>query len=181
MQEMRGNSWLKVIWLAVISVVCVILDQLTKILCVKNIALGDSITVIPGVLDFTYIQNRGAAFGSLAGARWVFMIASVVMILLITGYVISSRSTMSYPTVITLSLIVGGGIGNMIDRVALGYVIDFIDVKFLPFWKWIFNVADSFVCVGAVLLVIIFIAEERKSKKEKAGQTRSDDRDSSDS
>ncbi len=167
MQEMRGNSWLKVVWLAVISVVCVVLDQLTKLLCVNNIALGDSITVIPGVLDFTYIQNRGAAFGSLTNARWVFMIASVVMIVVITCYVISNRKTMSYPTVITLSLIIGGGIGNMIDRIALGYVIDFVDVKFLPFWKWIFNVADSFVCIGAFLLVIIFIAEEIKNKKDK--------------
>ncbi len=164
---MRGNSWLKVVWLAVISIVCVVLDQLTKLLCVKNIALGDSITVIPGVLDLTYIQNRGAAFGSLTGARWVFMIASVVMIALITCYVISNRKTMSYPMVITLSLIVGGGIGNMIDRIALGYVIDFVDVKFLPFWKWIFNVADSFVCVGAFLLVIIFIIEEYKTSKGK--------------
>ncbi len=174
MQEMRGNSWLKVVWLAVISVICVGLDQLTKILCVKNIALGDSITVIPGVLDFTYIQNRGAAFGSLTNARWVFMIASVVMIVVITCYVISNRSSMSYPTVITLSLVVGGGIGNMIDRIALGYVIDFIDVKFLPFWKWIFNVADSFVCVGAFLLVIIFIAEEFKLKKGKKDDVTTD-------
>ena len=153
--------------MAVISVICIALDQLTKFLCVKNIALGDSIEIIPEVLDFTYIQNRGAAFGSLTGARWVFMIASVVMIIIITCYVISNRKTMSYPTVLTLALIVGGGIGNMIDRVALGYVIDFIDVKFLSFWKWIFNVADSFVCVGAFLLVIIFIIEEIKNKKDK--------------
>ncbi|MBQ4601619.1 MAG: signal peptidase II [Clostridia bacterium] len=165
MQEMRGNSWLKVVWLGIISLVCVALDQITKILCVKNIALGDSITVIPGVLDFTYIQNRGAAFGSLTGARWVFMIASVIMIVVIVCYVISNRNTMKYTAVITLALIVGGGIGNMIDRIAWGYVIDFVDVRFLPFWKWIFNVADSFVCVGAFLLVIIFIAEEYKNKR----------------
>ncbi len=171
---MRGNSWLKVVWLAVISVICIVLDQLTKYFCVKNIALGDSVTVIPGVLDFTYIQNRGAAFGSLTGARWVFMIASVVMIVIITCYIISSRNTMSYPAVITLSLIVGGGVGNMIDRIALGYVVDFIDVKFLPFWKWIFNIADSFVCVGAFLLVIIFIVEEIKVKKEKDNDVTTD-------
>ena len=55
----------------------------------------------------------------------------------------------------------------MIDRIALGYVVDFIDVKFLPFWKWIFNVADSFVCVGAAILVLLFIIYEIKEKKEK--------------
>lgn len=164
---MRGNSWLKVVWLAVISLICVGLDRLTKILCVKNIALGDSITVIPGVLDFTYIRNEGAAFGSFSDARWVFMIASVVMIILIAAYVVVKRNTVSYPWVITLGLVVGGGIGNMVDRVALGYVIDFIDVKFIPFWKWIFNVADSFVCVGAVLLAVIFVIEEYKAKEKK--------------
>ncbi len=167
MQEMRGNSWLKVIWLAVISLVCVGLDQLSKYFCVNNIALGDSVTVIPGVLDFTYIRNDGAAFGSFSDARWIFMIASVVMIVLIVLYVISNRKTISFPAVITFSLIVGGGIGNMIDRIAYGYVIDFIDVKFLPFWKWIFNVADSFVCVGAVLLALMFIIGEYKSKAKK--------------
>ena len=134
---MRGNPWLKVVWLGIISAVCVVLDQITKIICVKNIALGDSITVIPGVLDFTYIQNRGAAFGSFANARWVFMIASVIMIVLITLYVIKHRRKTGYPMVITLSFILGGGIGNMIDRIALGYVIDFVDVKFIPFWCWV--------------------------------------------
>ncbi len=165
MEEMRSNPWLKVVWFGVVSALCVVLDYITKILCVKNIALGDSVTVIPSVLDFTYIQNRGAAFGSLSNARWVFMIASVVMIVLIAFYVISNRHLLGYPTVITLSLIAGGGIGNMIDRVAYGYVVDFIDVKFLPFWKWVFNVADSFVCVGAVLLVLIYIIDEIKHKK----------------
>lgn len=165
MQEMRRNSWLKVIWLAAISLLCVGLDQLSKYLCVNNIALGESVTVIPGVLDFTYIRNDGAAFGSFSNARWIFMIASVVMILLILWYVVSKREEISIPAVITFSLIVGGGIGNMIDRIAYGYVIDFIDVKFLPFWKWIFNVADSFVCVGAVLLALMFIIGEYKTKK----------------
>ena len=165
MQEMRRDPWLKVVWFGIVAALCVGLDYLTKMLCVKNIALGESVTVIPGVLEFTYIQNRGAAFGNLADARWVFMIASAVLMVLITCYVILNRKDMGYPAVITLSLIMGGGVGNMIDRVAYGYVVDFIDVKFLPFWKWIFNIADSFVCVGAVLLVIIFIAEEIKNKR----------------
>lgn len=167
MQEMQRNSWLKVIILAVVSLVCVGLDQLTKFICVANLELGESYEFIPSVLHFTYIRNEGAAFGSLSGARWVFMIASTLMIILISCYVISNRRTLNYPTVLTLSLIVGGGIGNMIDRIAYGYVVDFIDVKFLPFWKWIFNVADSFVCVGAVLLVVIFAVSEFKAKKEK--------------
>ncbi|MBR6513543.1 MAG: signal peptidase II [Clostridia bacterium] len=162
---MFRNSWLKVVWLGIISAACVGLDQLSKYLCVRYMTLGDSVTIIPKVLDFTYIQNKGAAFGSLSNARWVFMIASVVMIAAIAVYVIYNRRTLRYPSVITLSLILGGGIGNMIDRIWLGYVIDFIDVKCVPYWCWIFNVADSFVCVGAFFLVIIFIISEIKAKK----------------
>lgn len=181
MQEMRRNPWLKIVWLAVVSMVCIGLDQLSKYLCVKYIALEESIKVIPGVLHFTHIQNRGAAFGSLTDARWVFMIASVVMIAAITLYVIFNRKTIRYPSVVTLAFILGGGIGNMIDRIALGYVVDFVDVKCVPYWCWIFNVADSFVCVGAALLVIIFIAEEYKSKKTKAAKSGVDDQDTPES
>ena len=149
-----------------IAAVTAALDQLTKYLCVKNIELGESVTVIPGVLDFTYIRNEGAAFGSLSDSRWVFMIASVLLICAIAGYVVYDKS-LKPSMVVCLSAIAGGGIGNMIDRFALGYVVDFIDVKFLPFWKWIFNVADSFVCVGAALLMVLFIIYEIKEKKEK--------------
>ena len=94
------------------------------------------------------------------------MIASVVMIIAIICYVIYDKS-LTWPMVISLAMIAGGGIGNMIDRIAYGYVIDFIDVKFLSFWVWVFNVADSFVCVGAALLLVLFLAYEIKNKKEK--------------
>lgn len=75
-------------------------------------------------------------------------------------------------TAAILSMIAGGGIGNMIDRIALGYVIDFVDVKFLPFWKWIFNVADAFVSVGAVILVVLYIVHEIKHKKGKTNNVK---------
>ncbi len=167
MQEMQRNSWLKIVLLGIVSLICVGLDQLSKFICVNNLELGESISVIPGVLRFTYIRNEGAAFGSFSDSRWVFMVASVVMIVLIVCYVISNRSKLSALAVTTLAMIIGGGIGNMIDRIAYGYVIDFIDFIFLPFWKWIFNVADTFVCVGAALLVLIYIIHEVKNKKEK--------------
>ena len=163
---MQRNSWLKIVLLGVVSLVCVGLDQISKFICINNLELGESVNVIPGVLRFTYIRNEGAAFGSFTNARWIFMIASVVMICLIVCYVISNRNKLSYLSVAVLGLIIGGGIGNMIDRIAYGYVIDFIDFIFLPFWKWIFNVADSFVCIGAVLLVILYIVHELKNKKE---------------
>lgn len=166
MQEMRGNSRLNILIYALVSIGVVILDQITKLICVNTLALGESYTVIPSALDFTRHHNRGAAFGSLSDSRWVFMILSTVMIIAITVYIIYDKK-LSRGMLICFGMIAGGGVGNMIDRVALGYVVDFIDVKFIPFWKYIFNVADSFVCVGAGLLLILFIAYEIKNKKEK--------------
>lgn len=153
----------------VLMLVAVILDQVTKYIVVDNMFLGESVDVIPGVLRFTYIQNDGAAFGSLDDARWVFMILSTVAIVAILGYMFWKKPQNKL-LLSALILITGGGIGNMIDRVRLGYVIDFIDFCAFPkIWMWVFNVADTFVCVGAGLLALWMILDTvREFKEQKA-------------
>ncbi len=154
----------------ILMAVVVALDQITKFLVVANMELYESIDVISGVFRFTYIQNDGAAFGSLDDARWVFMILSTVMIIAILGYMFWKKPQDKL-MLSSLILIVSGGIGNMIDRVRLGYVIDFLDFCAFPkLWKWVFNVADVCVCVGAGLLalyLILDIVKEAKLEKEK--------------
>jgi signal peptidase II len=149
----------------VIAAAAVILDQLSKLWIIGSFELGESREVLSGILNWTYIQNKGAALGMLSEHRWVFMILSAVLIAAILLFIVFSKE-ITRPLVVVLAMILGGGIGNMIDRFAYGYVIDFIDVKFLPFWKWIFNVADIFVTVGAVLLAAVYILTELKRKKE---------------
>lgn len=148
----------------------VILDQITKYLIVSNLELHESIPVLDGVLNLTYIRNEGAAMGMLDDNRWVFMITSTAAIIGVSLFMFVWYRKYYNPLLYTsLSFIVGGGIGNMIDRTMLGYVIDFIDVKFLPFWKWIFNVADAFVCVGCAMVVLyIIISDVKESKLKKA-------------
>ena len=145
------------------------LDQLTKVLVLKLMTLGQSISVIPGVINLTYIQNRGAAFGMLSNHRWVFMVISIVAIGGIGAYLFGfCQERISLQ--LGLAMIVGGGVGNMIDRIAYGYVVDMIDFCLFSFWKWIFNVADAFVCIGAgfvVLALILDIISESRKKKEK--------------
>ena len=154
---------------ALIATAVCALDQITKSAVVGSMELGESVPFIPGVLNWTYIRNRGMAMGMLANHRWIFMVLSIVMIAAIVLYVIFAKNARR-SVVCILAMILGGGIGNMIDRFAYGYVIDFIDVRFLPFWKWIFNVADCFVTVGAILLALLFIVSEiKKRKAEKAG------------
>ena len=145
----------------------VIIDQLTKFAAVRALGQeGASVRAIPGVLDFTYVLNPGATAGILANHRWIFMTISTVVIIAAIAYIALGRMKSSF-SAISLALIVGGGIGNMIDRVANGKVVDFIDVTLVNFFPFntVFNVADMFVTVGCVLLVISIIVEEVKDRR----------------
>ena len=144
-------------------------DQLTKALAVRALVNeGASMTAIPGVLDFTYVLNSGATAGILANHRWIFMSVSTVVIIAAIVYIALGKMRSSFSAV-SLALIIGGGIGNMIDRVASGKVVDFIDVTLVDFFPFntVFNVADTFVTVGCALLVISIIIEEIKDRKAK--------------
>ncbi len=159
------------IWILVI-IGSVLVDQVSKLLVVRFLADVGSVDVIPGIFRFTYVENRGAAFGMLSEHRWVFMVLSTVAIVALLVYLWKFRPE-SYLACTAFSLIVGGGIGNMIDRVRLNYVIDFLDFCAFPkLWVWVFNVADACVCVGAGMLIlwcVLSMIAEVKTKKAKQG------------
>ncbi len=139
-----------------IIVLGIALDRLTKRLAVRFLRPVTSFPVIEDVLHFTFVRNSGAAFGMLSDHRWIFMTVSTVAIIAMTVFLYMRKApSMLYAA--SIAAIVSGGIGNMIDRVAYGYVVDFIDVQFIDFA--VFNVADCFVTVGAVCLVILLIAD----------------------
>ncbi len=165
---------MRFLWLLPIALV-VGLDQLTKFLIVQRLDEYESIPIIDGILNFTRIPNDGAAFGILDDYRFIFMIASTLVIIAVIVFMFALYKKYYHPILYAaLSFIVGGGIGNMIDRVFFVNVVDFIDVKFIPFWKWIFNVADIFVCVGAALVIIYFIMSDiSESKNKKLRDTQS--------
>ena len=143
----------------------VFIDQLTKWLAIIFLKGEESAALIDGVLQFTYLENRGAAFGMLSEHRWVFLIISTLAIGGIIFYMIKWRPKDKLAC-LAIAFIVGGGIGNMIDRVCLGYVVDFIDFCAFPkLWKYIFNVADAFVCIGAGLFILYFILSTAKDIK----------------
>ena len=149
---------------SVIILAGILLDQLTKLLAVKFLKEIDTLPIIKDVLHLTYAENRGAAFGMLANNRWVFLIISTVAILAMIGYLFSGLSEGKLAG-ISLAMLISGGIGNMIDRISLGYVVDFIDFRLINFA--IFNGADSFVCVGAGLLILSLVLDIIKENKEK--------------
>lgn len=154
------------IWFC-IAAVAVFLDQLTKYLVMLYLKPIGTFPIIEDVLHLTYVENRGAAFGMLADDRWVFMAASSIAIVGISVWLIWKKPQ-SRLLCVSMAFIMGGGIGNMIDRVALGYVVDMIDFRLINFA--VFNVADSFVCVGAgmlMLYLILSMRQEMKAEKEK--------------
>ena len=156
----------KKIILTIVVAVGILLDQISKVLVSTLMFTNQRIELIPGVLRLNYIKNEGAAFGMLSEHRWVFMIISTVAIVGIGIYLFGfCKERMMLK--VGLALIVSGGIGNMIDRIAYGYVVDMIDFYLFDWWHWIFNIADAFVCIGAGVVVLALVLDLIKDMKEK--------------
>lgn len=151
----------------------VVADQFSKFFVRLFMEVGESVTFIPGVMNLTYVENSGAAFGILGGARWVFILISTAAIAGILWFLKRHKNRHLLLT-LALSFITGGGIGNMIDRVFITnaegrhVVTDFFETVFVKFA--VFNVADSFITIGAVLLSVYVLFLEHKITK-KAAET----------
>ena len=139
-------------------------DQITKYLTVANIALYEDVPFIPGLLQLTYVQNTGAAFSSFEGQQWLFAIVFVVFTAMV--FYEYFKKSMSFTTMERWCIfaIYGGGLGNMIDRVRLGYVVDMIETTFIEFP--VFNVADCFITCGCILLLAHLILVNKEFWKE---------------
>lgn len=146
-----------------LAAVAVAADQWIKWLVTTQLQPVGSVTAIPGFLDFTYLENRGAAFGMLPDQRWFFIVVTgLITLLLIVGLFVYKKH--NWLSLASSVLIIGGGIGNLIDRLLYGYVIDYIHVSFFP---PIFNFADCCVTVGTVLLMlyILFFSDKKEGKR----------------
>ena len=147
--------------LALGALVIVVLDQVTKQMVRAGIALHDSIEVIPGVLNLVHVRNTGAAFGFLNLAdlpyKRVLMTGMALLALAAVGWYASQIGPRARLARAGLALIVGGAVGNLIDRALVGYVVDFVDVYWGSVHFWAFNVADSAITVGAGLLILDLI------------------------
>ena len=154
------TSWL------LLSVVIFIVDQLTKILVVRSFNLGERKAVIPDFFDLTLLYNKGAAFSFLANAggwqRWAFTIFGVIASLFILWML--SRHGGQRLFALALSLILGGAVGNVVDRIFRGQVVDFLLVYHDRWFFPAFNVADSAITVGAILLILDEILRVRRGK-----------------
>ncbi|HEL0601147.1 TPA: signal peptidase II [Streptococcus equi subsp. zooepidemicus] len=148
---------MKRISFVIAAIVLMILDQLSKWWTVTHIELGQVKPFIPGLVSLTYLQNRGAAFSILQNQQWFFTIITILVVGYAIYYVLKHTKA-SFWLQLSLLLIISGGLGNFIDRMRLSYVVDMIHLDVINFA--IFNVADSYLTVGVLLLVICLWKEE---------------------
>lgn len=164
------------IWVLITLLIsgCVAVDQWTKYLTVEHLKPIGDFPLIEGWLHLNYVENTGMAFGMFKDNRGVFLVLSTVGILLLLAFLVYQRKKISVLGIVALCLVIGGGIGNQIDRLARGFVVDMVYVKIIDFA--VFNVADAFVCVGVGMMILALLTKDKwvlsDKPKERAEETK---------
>lgn len=150
----------KKIILAMVSILIIMLDQISKLIMIDK-----NINILPQVLSFSYTQNTGVAFGLISNNIIFVIIFNIVILGIIIKFLKENNESIDYTVLVSLILILSGGIGNLIDRILRGYVVDFIKFDFINFP--IFNVADISITLGIFILVIVIVKQMILNKNEK--------------
>lgn len=160
MLSKRSRNVLMNVYFSISAVCILILDQVTKYIIIEKLPIGSSIEVIGGFFYITNVKNRGAAFGLFQDSISILTIISIVAIVLIIILKIMLKLNYAFYNV-SLGFILGGALGNLIDRYFVGEVTDFINFTFWP----VFNIADSFIIIGFCLIIILMLREYFKKGK----------------
>ena len=149
----------------IVIVSILVLDRITKWYISASMIEGESIDVINGFFGITYVKNDGIAFGMLGGKISILIILTGLLLIALLVYLIKKRTDLHPFAAYGIAGIIGGGAGNIIDRIFSGYVVDFLDFKI---WPPVFNVADIFVCVGCgmVIVYLLFMSSEEDEKSD---------------
>lgn len=151
----------------IFTAILVLIDQMSKYLVVEFLKDQPPIVVIEDVLNFFYVENRGAAFGIMQDMRLFFIVITIVIVLAIIFILFKNYKNNSLLFNISLALILGGAIGNFIDRFRLHYVVDFISFRIFGYDFAVFNLADVFIVVGTILLAIMILLYENPKRGNK--------------
>ncbi len=140
----------------IIAFILFIIDMITKILVTSNMTVGSSINIIPGFFSITYVKNTGAAWGIFSNGTIILGLLSVVFLIFFIKYIIEQKSIRLFSS-INYALIIAGILGNMVDRFARGFVVDFLNFQIFSYDFPVFNVADTFIVVGIILILIDYL------------------------
>lgn len=159
------------IFYLVLALLVVIIDQVIKYFVIEFLEPVGRVTAIPHILDLVYVENTGVAFGMFSNLRWLFVVITAIVIVLFI-FLMFKLSKSSKLFSIASALIIGGGIGNLIDRIYLGYVVDYLQ---LSFFSPVCNFADYCITAGTVLLIIYLLFYSDMSKEEKTKENVKDE------
>jgi len=148
----------------IVIAIVVILDRISKILTVEFLKGNKSITLIEKVIGLTYETNTGASFGIMKNQKWFLILLPIIMIGVCLYFLIAKKVKSKW-AMVSLAFIIGGGIGNLYDRIFYGYVVDMFEFKFMDFA--IFNVADTFITIGCVILALVILFDKNFFREEK--------------
>lgn len=145
----------------IMAIIFLLTDQISKLLVVNFLNSSNSVVLVKDFFYLTYVHNTGAAFSILTGKRIFLVIVAIIIITILIFYLRKNPPKEKFVKV-SYALIIGGSLGNLIDRVVRGYVVDFIDVKIFDYNFPIFNLADTFIVIGVLILLIEMIRKDKK-------------------
>lgn len=152
--------------IGLISTICILIDQITKLIITSNFKLNESISLIDNFFSLTYVRNEGAAWSIFSGNRLFLILIGILAIILIYQFLIKNKQLKKLE-IFTYGLLLGGIVGNLIDRVVLGYVIDFLDFLIFKYNFPVFNLADTFIVVSVFLIIIDIVRGEAHENSRK--------------
>lgn len=145
----------------IISIIIILLDQITKSFAINHLKGSKPISIIEGVFEFVYVENRGAAFGILQDRRTLFIIITILVISFVVVYAYKNSNQLTLFSKITLAMLIGGAVGNLIDRIRYGFVVDFIKVDLIRSYNFpVFNIADIFIVISTILLAYVILFDK---------------------
>ncbi len=147
-----------------IILLLIALDQLSKLMVLRHLTGGGEVEIIPGFFRLLYVENRGAAFGILQEGRPLFIVITIAVIGFLLYAIYRKREEVKGPLRVALVLILAGAVGNFIDRLRLHFVVDFLSFRFFGHDFAVFNLADSFIVVGTILLMIYVLFGDEKDR-----------------
>ena len=153
------------IWIIAVVAILIAIDQIIKLQISKNL-YNSSMQIIEGIVSLTYTENRGVAFGLWMNKKIILITVNIVILMIITHFIIAKKEEVDKLTLISLPIILGGGFGNLIDRIFRGYVIDYIDITQIIEYP-VFNFADICVFIGVTLILIRIIIDIINQRKER--------------
>lgn len=148
----------------IISLICLLIDQIIKIVVIINMSVNSTITLIPGFFSLTYVENDGAAWSIFSGNTWFLILVSIVAVILVYLYFFNNKGIKKFE-MICYSILIGGIFGNLLDRIKLGKVIDYLDFIIFNYDFPIFNFADICIVISVILLVIYSLKDGIENAK----------------